>query len=136
MQLFVGWCSPEVRGHQRAALFFFIKDSPYTKCRDAPAPVLCSVVSGPSGAPTVPLSSTDRAGMNEKKAYEVGMASRFVHRAMGACDCHHVIDVGAGKGYLSKVLAYGAGMAHRVCAVDCSETNVAAIERLGQRCKV
>ncbi|KAJ1731259.1 hypothetical protein LPJ61_002619 [Coemansia biformis] len=58
-------------------------------------------------------------GMSPKKQVEVAALSRVVDEAAAATGSGLVVDVGAGQGYLSRVLAYGPTRSQpRVLAVD------------------
>ncbi|KAJ2787675.1 hypothetical protein H4R21_007090, partial [Coemansia helicoidea] len=58
-------------------------------------------------------------GMSPKKQVEVAALSRVVDDVAAAAGCGLVLDVGAGQGYLSRVLAYGPTRSQpRVLALD------------------
>ncbi|KAJ2745948.1 hypothetical protein GGI20_001763 [Coemansia sp. BCRC 34301] len=60
-------------------------------------------------------------GMSEKKRKEVVDLAKLVRQVSRDTGSELVVDVGAGQGYLSRVVAYGQESAPRVLAVDFSE---------------
>ncbi|KAI9506236.1 hypothetical protein GGI25_002139 [Coemansia spiralis] len=70
-------------------------------------------------------------GMSEKKRDEVLMLSKLVDQVACETGSKMVVDVGAGQGYLSRVLAFSASLGKsRVLAVDFSETQKRGAEVL------
>ncbi|KAJ1836737.1 hypothetical protein LPJ63_000057 [Coemansia sp. RSA 2711] len=71
-------------------------------------------------------------GMNPKKQVEVAELSRLVHEVAAESNCSLAVDVGAGQGYLSRVLAYSSASLP-VLAIDSSDTQQRGAELLQQR---
>lgn len=63
----------------------------------------------------------DQSFMSLKKSHEVEVMSSIVASICKALDCHHVIDIGGGKGYLSSVLFLQYGL--KVLGLDSSSSN-------------
>eukprot|EP00250_Pteridium_aquilinum_P023768 c2759_g1_i1 orf=43-1806(+) len=62
------------------------------------------------------INSVLRQGMNAKKLHEVEILSAVVNRLSEAAHATHIVDVGAGQGYLAQVLAFEYGLS--VVALD------------------
>ncbi|KAJ2453341.1 hypothetical protein EV183_002296 [Coemansia sp. RSA 2336] len=71
-------------------------------------------------------------GMNPKKRVEVQLLSRLVNTVAKESGCSLVVDVGAGQGYLSRVLAYSS-YDLPVLAIDSSPTQQRGAETMQRR---
>ena len=61
---------------------------------------------------SVPMQSVQKAwGMKDKKSYEVSILTRVIHGIAQEADINHIVDIGAGQGYLSYHLAHTHGYA-------------------------
>eukprot|EP00656_Telonema_subtile_P043896 TRINITY_DN5019_c0_g1_i1.p1 TRINITY_DN5019_c0_g1~~TRINITY_DN5019_c0_g1_i1.p1 ORF type:complete len:348 (-),score=75.47 TRINITY_DN5019_c0_g1_i1:93-1136(-) len=86
-----------------------------------------------------PLKKALKRGMCDKKVHEVEALAALIASTAKKCGVKHVLDFGAGQGYLSQVLHYRFGL--EVTAVDnqpvqtsgCSKRN-AQIEKVANKC--
>ena len=66
--------------------------------------------------------------MNMKKSYEVDLMAPVVHQLALSCGTSNILDIGAGKGYLSAFLSLRFGLT--VTGVDIAESNcIGALDR-------
>eukprot|EP01127_Copromyxa_protea_P020966 TRINITY_DN7094_c0_g1_i2.p1 TRINITY_DN7094_c0_g1~~TRINITY_DN7094_c0_g1_i2.p1 ORF type:complete len:155 (+),score=31.00 TRINITY_DN7094_c0_g1_i2:385-849(+) len=65
--------------------------------------------------------------MSPKKRYEVQAFTTCVSEVMNDANCNVVIDMGAGKGYLSRFLGFS--LDFDVVAIDCSRTNTEGAQK-------
>ncbi|XP_033750586.1 protein RRNAD1-like isoform X2 [Pecten maximus] len=57
----------------------------------------------------LPLNACFRANVKPKKQHEILQLGKAIQLLGSQCGCVHVVDVGAGKGHLSRLLAFGYG---------------------------
>ncbi|KMS96280.1 hypothetical protein BVRB_000460 isoform A [Beta vulgaris subsp. vulgaris] len=85
------------------------------------------------GMNIVPLNSVLSEGMNPKKKHEVEVLSSLVSYVTRNIGSHTVIDVGAGQGYLSQVLAFQYQLP--VVAIDASSHHGVVTNTRAERIK-
>uniref|UniRef100_A0A803J6E0 Methyltransferase-like 25 n=1 Tax=Xenopus tropicalis TaxID=8364 RepID=A0A803J6E0_XENTR len=71
--------------------------------------------------------------MNDKKSHEVLIMSQLVQSIANICGVKQVIDLGAGKGYLSSYLSMKYNL--KVYGIDSSDTNTDGANRRNQKLK-
>ncbi|KAJ1924026.1 hypothetical protein IWQ60_005489 [Tieghemiomyces parasiticus] len=87
--------------------------------------------SAPEGLEAPPIDPRILSGMNPKKAVEVQQLAYLIARVAQQQGIHLVADVGAGQGYLSRVLVYQYDQA--VLALDSNQIQTCGAERLQVR---
>ncbi|KAH7300374.1 hypothetical protein KP509_24G059200 [Ceratopteris richardii] len=77
------------------------------------------------------ISNVLKQGMNAKKLHEVEILSGVISRVFAEAHATHVVDVGAGQGYLAQVLAFEYGLP--VVALDASSHHADVTSRRSAR---
>lgn len=68
----------------------------------------------------LPLQHCFRKHVKPKKQHEILQLGQVIHMLGKACNCSHVVDIGAGQGHLSRILNFGFGLkVTTVEAADC-----------------
>ncbi|CAN8206776.1 unnamed protein product [Coccothraustes coccothraustes] len=89
----------------------------------------------PGASPRPPCQSSGllpllRRHVKPKKQHEIQRLGKLLRRLSRATGCERVVDVGAGQGHLSRLLAFGLGL--RVTAVESDARLVGLAERFDQ----
>lgn len=85
----------------------------------------------PGNLEEVSISSVAAQGMNPKKRHEISRLAALVANTAKKIGATHVIDFGAGQGYLAIVLAFHYGL--HVLAIDTCSHHGTVTEKRGQR---
>ncbi|XP_060066540.1 methyltransferase-like protein 25B [Ylistrum balloti] len=76
----------------------------------------------------LPLNACFRANVKPKKQHEILQLGKAIQLLGGHCHCEHVVDVGAGKGHLSRLLAFGYGF--KVTTVEAADSHAPKAKKI------